>query len=221
MVQKLRFVSFSPKDKESRNTLLKYLHATADNALTKELGVLKYIISTTKDESKDSAVYCIEEYADEAAFQFHNQQDTVQEMIKWLGSGGLSSAPIIHQLEPLEGCNSFTRSEVINYSDLLVVFSEVEYKPDTASTTYSYWQDIVSTSRAERPGTFVYGVWKDIKQPNKLFIFHAYESVDYLMNVHVPSKAIQAMLENEKDIRICLRPWMLQKKGGFLYKSPN
>lgn len=138
-----------------------------------------------------------------------------------MGSGGLNSAPTIYQLEPLEGCNSFTRPELANHADPFVVFSEVEYKPGTASTTHSYWQDIVSTSKAERPGTLIYGVWKDINQPDKLFMFHAYESMDYLMKVHVPSKPVQAMLENEKDIRTGLRPWMLQKKGGFLYKGPK
>lgn len=140
-------------------------------------------------------------------------------MIKWLGSGHLNSAPTIHQLEPLEASNNFTKPEVANHADPFVAFSEVEYRPDTASKTYAYWQDIVNTSRAERPGTLIYGVWKDIKQPNKLFIFHAYDSMDYLMKVHVPSKPVQAMLENEKDIRIGLRPWMLQRRGGYLYKD--
>ncbi|KAL7904283.1 hypothetical protein GGI35DRAFT_204648 [Trichoderma velutinum] len=140
-------------------------------------------------------------------------------MIKWLESGVLNSAPTIHQLEPLEGCNNFTRPEVASHADPFVAFSEVEYKPGTASKTYAYWQDIINTSRVDRLGTLVYGVWKDISQPNKLFMFHVYESMDYLMNVHVPSKPVQAMLENEKDIRIGLRPWMLQRRGGYLYKT--
>lgn len=140
----------------------------------------------------------ISRYADEAALQIHNQQGAVKEMIKWLGLGVLKSDPIIRQLELLERCSNFTRPEVANHAGPLVVFSEVEYKPDTASKTHAYWEDIVNTSRAERPGTLVYGVWKDINQPNKLFIFHAYENMDYLMKVHVPSKPVQAMLENEK-----------------------
>lgn len=158
-------------------------------------------------------------YANEAALQIHNQQDAVKEMANWMRPGVLNSAPSIRRLEPLEGCSNLTRPEVANHADPFVVFSEVEYKPDTASKTYASWEDIVNTSRAERPGTLVYGVWKDINQPNKLFIFHAYESKDYLMQVHVPSKPIQAMLENEKDIRIGLRPWMLQTRGGYLYKD--
>ncbi|KAL6693011.1 hypothetical protein J3F84DRAFT_396496 [Trichoderma pleuroticola] len=219
MNQKLLFASFSPKDKEARDILLKHLHAIADNASAKEPGVLKYIITTAKDESTDPAVYVIEEYADEAALQIHNQQDTVKEMINWLRPGVLNSAPIIHRLEPLEGWSNFTRPEVANHANLFVVFSEIEYKPDTASKTHAYWEDIVNTSRAERPGTLIYGVWKDTNQPNKLFIFHAYESMDYLMKVHVPSKPVQAMLENEKDIRVGLRPWMLQTRGGYSYKD--
>ncbi|KAL6802734.1 hypothetical protein GGI42DRAFT_342936 [Trichoderma sp. SZMC 28013] len=207
MGQKLLFASFSPKDKEAQDTILRHLHAIADNALAKEPGVLKYIITTAKEESTDPAIYVIEEYADEAALQIHNQQGAVKEMIKWLGLGVLKSDPIIRQLELLERCSNFTRPEVANHAGPLVVFSEVEYKPDTASKTHAYWEDIVNTSRAERPGTLVYGVWKDINQPNKLFIFHAYENMDYLMKVHVPR------------IRVGLRPWMLQTRGGYSYKD--
>ncbi|KAJ4854370.1 uncharacterized protein T069G_11349 [Trichoderma breve] len=219
MGQKLLFASYLPKDKEARDMLLRHLNAIANNALAKEPGVLKRIITTSKEESTDPAVYVFEEYADEAALQTHNQEDAVKEMINWLRPGVLNSAPTIHRLEPLEGCNNFTRPEVANHADSFIVFSEVEYKPDTASKTHAYWEDIVNTSRAERPGTLIYGVWKDINQPNKLFIFHAYESMDYLMKVHVPSKPVQAMLENEKDLRIGLRPWMLQMRGGYLYKD--
>lgn len=79
MGQKLVFISFLPKDEGARdmvrnqiphpgyylliNTikLLKHLHSIADNALTKEPEVLKYIITTAKGESTDLAVYVIEE----------------------------------------------------------------------------------------------------------------------------------------------------------------
>ncbi|KAL7955535.1 hypothetical protein V8C34DRAFT_327053 [Trichoderma compactum] len=201
MGQKLLFASFSPKDKEARDTLLRHLYAIADNALAKEPGALKYIITTAKEESTGPAMYVI-------------GGKMLSKMINWLRPEVLDSAPTIRRLEPLEGCSNFTRPEVANHADRFVVFSEVEYKPDTALKTYAYWEDVVSTSRAERPGTLVYGVWKDINQPNKLFIFQTYESMDYLMKFHAPSKPVQAMLENEKDIRVGLRPWMLQTRGG-------
>jgi quinol monooxygenase YgiN len=146
------------------------------------------------------------------------QQEGTQALVKWLSSGGLGGAPTIWELEPIDGY-SFTRPEVTKYVDPLLVFTELEYKPDTVSTTLPYWRAVFETTKNDELGTLFWELTKDPKEPNKLFVVHAYENQDYLLNVHAPSKAMQAALEHGKDIRIGMKFHMLKVQGGFLYKD--
>ncbi|RFU28494.1 hypothetical protein B7463_g7829, partial [Scytalidium lignicola] len=178
-------VQLSPTDKETRDMLLKYLQETADHAVKNEPGTLKYSLATSRDES-DLSLYVIEEYADQTAFDFHMQQDGVQAMGKWMSAGGLDSAPTIWELEHIDGFN-FTRPEVTRHADPFVIFTEIDYKPDTGSSTLPYWKAVVEAGENDELGTLVYGICRDPKNADKLFVVHAYESRDYLMDVHVPN----------------------------------
>jgi quinol monooxygenase YgiN len=157
-------------------------------------------------------------YADQAAFDFHVQQEIAQALVKWLSFGGLCGAPKIWELEPIDGY-SFTRPEVIKHVDPLLVFTELQYKPDTVSTTLPYWKAVFETTKNDELGALFWGLTKDPKEPDKLFVVHAYESQEYLMNVHAPSTAMQATLEHGKDIRIGINFHMLKVHGGFLSKD--
>ena len=147
--------------------------------------------------------------------------DGVKALIQLFADGAVldpSISPIIHTLEYLPNFR-FSREEVISHPDPHVVFCALDYIPGGVETSIPYWKAVVETGRDHEPGTLVYGILKDPKNENRLCALETYESPEYLMDVHVPSKAIQESIANTKHLRTGLKHHFMQKKGGFLHRK--
>lgn len=146
-------------------------------------------------------------------------QPGVQSMVQWIASGNaLESAPRQLDLEYIDGFD-FTRKQAAETQDPCVVLAELDYKPDTVQKSIPYWKAVVETGRENEPGTLVYGILKDPKEQHKLFTVEAYESKEYLTDVHVKSKAIEESIKNTKHLRDGLKHQFLKVRGGFLHKD--
>lgn len=126
--------------------------------------------------------------------------------------------PTLHVLEFIPPL-SFNREEVLKHEDPHVIFATLDYIPGGVETSIPYWKAVVETGRDNEPGTLVYGILKDPNTVNRLCTIEAYESADYLRDVHVPSQAIQNSIANTKHLRTGLKHNFLKKKAGFLYKK--
>jgi quinol monooxygenase YgiN len=143
----------------------------------------------------------------------------VLEMLKWMGSEPVfDGAPTLHNLHFIDGLD-FVRPEVSEHSDPYVVFAELNYKLDSAAMSLPYWKEVVVTGRDKEPGTLVYGVLKDSAKEDTLCTIEAYESLEYLTDVHVPSEAVQENIKNTKDLRTSLKHHILKMEAGFLHRD--
>lgn len=156
-----------------------------------------------------------ERYADEAAFENHMQQTSVQELGAWAAKG-LAEPPKIWTLN-LQEDSSFTKPEVTQCADPTVVFTELGYKPGTLQSTLPYWKKVAEVSKAES-GTLAWGLALDPEDSDKLAIIHVYESQDYLMKVHATSKEIQEAQDFTLDLKTQFAPYFLKLVGGYLWK---
>jgi quinol monooxygenase YgiN len=143
----------------------------------------------------------------------------VKDMIKWSTTEKLfGDAPTIHQLEFIDGFD-FSRDSVNQAPDPHVLFADLGYQSGTVPQSLPYWKEVVETGRNDEPGTLMYGVLKDPASPDKLYVLEAYESAQYLADVHVPSKAIQDSVKNTKHLRTGLKHTPLKLHAGFLHRE--
>jgi quinol monooxygenase YgiN len=143
----------------------------------------------------------------------------VKEMISWMGTVPLlTGAPTIHQLEFIPSF-SFSRPQVATSPNAHIIFATLDYKPDTIPTSLPYWKAVVDTSKNDELGTLLYGICKDPADGNKLYTLEAYESKEYLTNVHVKSKAIEESIKNTKHLRDGLKHTFLKLEAGYLFKE--
>ncbi|KAH6898120.1 hypothetical protein B0T10DRAFT_471826 [Thelonectria olida] len=203
-----------------RDELLESLGHLAEIAQKDEPGTLKYAaLIPREDDSK--TVYAVEEYTDKAAFDLHMSSTGVKDINQWFADEKVldpDDTPDVHILEYLPGFR-FARAEVLKRPDPHVIFAELDYILGGLDTSIPYWKAVVETGRDHEPGTLVYGILKDTQKENRLCSIEAYESPEYLRDVHVPSQAIHNSIANTKHLRTGLRHHFLQKRGGFLYKE--
>lgn len=158
-------------------------------------------------------------YADEAAFDAHMATEGVKSMMAWLSGGTrFGGTPEINMLEMMDGFH-FSRPDVATGEDPHILFAELSYHPGGVSKSLPYWQAVVDTGRDDEPRTWVYAVNKDPSNEDRLCVFETYESPDYLVDVHVPSRAIQESIKNTKDLRTGLKHTKLKIIKGFLHKG--
>lgn len=161
----------------------------------------------------------VSRYEDEAAFESHLAEPGVKALIEWIGTGKvLEGAPRILDLQYVDDFY-FSRGEVSKHEDPCVVIAELDYKPDTVQQSIPYWKAVADTGREKEAGTLVYGILRDPKEQNKLFTVEAYDSKEYLLDVHAKSKAVDESIKNTKHLREGLKHHFLKIQGGFLYKA--
>lgn len=147
------------------------------------------------------------------------QTPGVQDMIKWSTAEKVfGDAPTIHQLEFIDGFE-FSRVGVDATKDPHVLFADLSYQSGTVAQSLPYWKEVVETGRNDEPGTLVYGVLKNPANQDKLYVLEAYESKQYLADVHVPSRAIQESVKNTKHLRTGLTHTALKLVAGFLHRE--
>ncbi|KAJ6185909.1 hypothetical protein N7519_007210 [Penicillium mononematosum] len=220
MFPKAVVARLAPKDKAAQEKLLKLLRTAADHAHKNEPGLRRYAFTIEaqtplSQTPNERAVWVIEEYADEPAYEEHFRQIPIRELSAWLAVG-LGEAPKIWTLEVQED-SSFTKPEVIGYEDPTIVFTDLGYKQGTLQSTLPYWKKVADASKAES-GTFVWGVALNRAESDRLAVIHIYESLEYLINVHAASKEMQDIQGFTADLRTVLAPHFLKFVGGYLWK---
>ncbi|KXJ90405.1 hypothetical protein Micbo1qcDRAFT_205253 [Microdochium bolleyi] len=223
MARKLVVARMPLADAEAKEQFIKFLSDASDYALQSEPGIAKYAICLPRDDLDGNVVYAVEEYADDATFNSHMSTPTVKKMMDWMGSGArLSGDPQINELEMMPGFH-FSRPAVTkaisDQQDPHVLFADLTYQPGSVDTAIPYWQEVVNTGRDDEPGTWVYAVNKDPKHENRICVLETYESPEYLVDVHVPSKAIQDSIGNTKHLRTGLVHTKLKLIKGFLHRE--
>ncbi len=198
------------------------LASTSDYSKANEPGVLSYAVFLGREDDQKT-VYMIEVYADEAAFNTHMQSDKVKDMIAWMGANPvLDGAPTVLELDVVEDFGFFSREAAADpaVADPFVVVAEVGYKDGSlVQQALPHWAKVVKTTKDDEPGSYVYTLALNPAEPTKLYSFEAYESKDYLWNVHVKSQAVQDNVAATKDWRNGLTHHLLRKHHGFLARS--
>ncbi|KAF7563971.1 hypothetical protein G7046_g169 [Stylonectria norvegica] len=200
---------------EDRDEALKKFDAIASAVIKNEPGVVKYGIHVPREDDGKTIVI-IEEYVDKAAHAAHMATPAVVELIEFLTNAGVETT--IHFLEYLPNFG-FTRDAILTHPDPHVMFAELDYYPGGVDTSIPYWKAVVESGRENEPGTLMYGILKDPSKENRLVSIEAYESPAYLMEVHVPSKAIQESIGNTKHLRTGLKHHIMKRRGGFLLRE--
>jgi len=181
-----------------------------------EPSVSKYAVFVPRDEADANTAWVIEEYKDQASFDAHMAHPLVQDMIKWMGSGNiLKGTPTIHMLDYVNDL-SFSKPQVVKAQDPFVVFATIEWHPGKRDQSIPYWTNVLEESRTES-GTFVYGVLTDSDKTEVSHTLEAYESKDYLWDVHVKQNAaVHETVKDTKQWRISLEHNFLKMVGGFI-----
>lgn len=178
-------------------------------------GVTKYAVCVPRDEADTTSVWVIEEYKDQTAFDSHMASSMVVDMIKWMSSGNiLDGEPEMHMLDYLNGL-TFVKPEVKDVKDPFIVFATIEWQPGKRADSLPYWTQVTEDGKSET-GTLVYGILGAKDKPDTQRTIEAYESKEYLWDVHVKNTGVQETVKNTKDWRISLKHDMLKMVGGFL-----
>ena len=83
-----------------------------------------------------------------------------------------------------------------------VAIAKIEYAPGTRSSGIEHWKHVAqSVEETEREGTYTYWFLTDPTSEITLYSLERYRDESYLWDMHVPSKAIQENIKNQKSIR--------------------
>ena len=190
----------------------------SDYSRQSEPETTKYAVCIARDDADDKTCWVIEEYANRAAFDSHMAHPLVQDMIKWMSSGNiLAGAPELYMLEYVDDL-AFTKPEVAKVNDPYICFARIVYHPSKREEAVPYWKNVFAETKGES-GTFVYGILLDKEKPDTLHTIEAYESKEFLWDVHVKqNNAIQESIKNTSSLRVSLEHNLLKQVGGYLSK---
>lgn len=161
-------------------------------------------------------------FADHASSDLHLNSPQVLDINNWLIQNPAffdGSRPIIlNDLESISSDFGFTRPQVRDHQDLYVVIAEITYMLGGFAASKPYWEAVVESSREGEPGTLSYGVLKDLSEEEKLATFEAYESQEYLNDVHAPSDAVRQNIHETSYMRAGSERHVFKMVAGYLYK---
>ena len=162
--------------------------------------MLRYLVTIPIDESNETDIYMIEEYADQAALDAHLNAPPVQDLISLFGQPGvLARAPDVHNLTP---SIDFARPELKSLSlekKPAVVIANFPFKAGTLSHALEGWRELIAYSEKTEPQTWGYTVMED-SESSMLRTAEVYENWEFVKGVHLKSPAVTANAEhNGKD----------------------
>ncbi|CAO2648205.1 Nn.00g074720.m01.CDS01 [Neocucurbitaria sp. VM-36] len=80
--------------------------------------------------------------------------------------------------------------------------AKIQYAPGKRPEGIEHWKAVAaSVAETEKEGTYTYWFLADPEDENVLYSLERYKDEAYLWDVHVPSKAIQENIANQKHIR--------------------
>jgi quinol monooxygenase YgiN len=95
----------------------------------------------------------------------------------------------------------FTRPELAGLDNPFVVLAKLNYTKEGFAEGLEGWAPIVAYGESKEKGVFTYSVGKDVEHENRLTLVEAYESEEYLMEVHFKSAPVQKKLQDEDRLR--------------------
>ncbi|KAH7087225.1 hypothetical protein FB567DRAFT_62862 [Paraphoma chrysanthemicola] len=98
-----------------------------------------------------------------------------------------------------------------------VAMARIQYAPGTRIEGIEHWKHVAaSVAKEEEEGTYTYWFLADPEDEDVLYSLERYKDEKYLWDVHVPSKAIQENMKNQKHIRtgLLLRDFESSESDG-------
>ncbi len=128
------------------------------------------------------------------------------------------ATPILTQnLTALSG-QDFVKADFANIKDPYFVVESQTYMDGGVHHVLEHWEEQVDESRDET-GTLSFGLYTDPTNEDRIYTIAAYESEDYLKNVHTKSRTAREVEEHTAGMRLAMDRTVLQKKGGYLNKG--
>ncbi|KAG4439473.1 hypothetical protein IFR05_005052 [Cadophora sp. M221] len=214
------FLRLNPINQKAKEELYEHLVTLSRVTQDTEPGVLRYSYATAYDP-EDELIYMIEEYASQEAANDHMKTKEYSALVKWIGTGALGAGPAIQRMVPADPLiNNFVRPQIaLQQSNVALIYTEVIYHPGKAATVLEHWKAVAKVSEDQELGTLLWGAWKDPGQDDRVFIVHAYESLEYLFEEHVNSRAMKNFRALGDEYIKEMNVLKLKVEGGFLYKK--
>ncbi len=161
-------------------------------------------------------------YDDDETFYKHLAADLVaKSLFDWSRSipGFFAKDVLVQNFTVINGMN-FVKPEFASASDPYIVVEALTYQRGGVHHVLEHWEEGVSASRNET-GTLLFGLYTDPSNADKIYTLAAYESEDFLKNIHAKSATALELERHTRGMRTSLQTTLLQKRGGFLYKGPS
>ncbi|KIH89892.1 hypothetical protein SPBR_09056 [Sporothrix brasiliensis 5110] len=188
---------------QKRDELLRVVAPVTAFAHAGEPGVSKYAALVARDDPTDAALYMIEEYDDQAAFDSHVATDSVGRFVQWLGvPGHVDGAPVVWFTAHTD--LEYVSPQLDRATDAYVVVSTYRVPKKDVREQFAG-----AFTAARRRGALWFGVYTDKEKGSDVVVTaEAYSTVAGYAGpasllgagAHVASTAV------------------LQVKHGFLYK---
>ncbi|KAH7119865.1 hypothetical protein B0J11DRAFT_71625 [Dendryphion nanum] len=202
---------------EAKKTVFNLLSKISEAVKANEPDAYRYAITEPR-QGDDKAIWMVEEFKDQAAYDSHLASEPIVNLYKFIGENPalISGTP---NIIIAEASSAFTRPEVTNSTDPFIVFAAINYKEGKRAEALEGWKTVTSETKKNEPETLSYYILKDRANELTVNTLEIYASEDYFRKVHMPSEAVKANKEKYGDeFRTGLSFQQLKFIGGFLHK---
>jgi quinol monooxygenase YgiN len=111
----------------------------------------------------------------------------------------LQGAPEIWHSHEIE---AFSRPKLGEHKSPFVVLAKLNYQSGSLEDAVQGWKPVVAYAQAKERGVLTYTLGKDMEHQNRITLVEAYESEQYLREVHFKSAPVQQKLQEEEHLRV-------------------
>ena len=163
-----------------------------------------------------SIAYQISRYLNDAGFELHCRQPSVQKVRAMISDDTVKGTPLALILG-VDRDFGFTRPEISQISDPFVVIVQLFHKPGTGAEALRALESMVETSRQDS-GTLGFVLFPDSKDLDAVRFMGIYKSQEHYFNVHLKSKETEEFRVATNHIVVERKAHFLKPIGGFLSK---
>ncbi|KAF2022344.1 hypothetical protein BU24DRAFT_417993 [Aaosphaeria arxii CBS 175.79] len=204
---------------EARQSVIDALSKVSAFSRDHEPGVVRYAIAVPRDATDEAAVWVVEEYTSQAAFDQHMGSKPVTDLIAYFTANPALFAGET-KVAMTEPSSTFTRPEISNTEDPHFVYAAIDYKEGERDEALEGWKTVTSETQKNEPETLSYSILKDKGNSVTINTLEVYASEAYFKQVHVPSNAVKENRQKYGDeIRTSMKWAILKKVAGYLYKE--
>lgn len=128
----------------------------------------------------------------------------------------------VHILQSLPAVGPrILRAPLQNHADPHIALFEIDYTPGGVDVAAPKLAAVLDSARDAEPGTLLFDVLWDTtaQRTDTLFLLEAYESGEYLQNVHEANPAVQEVGKATQEVRTRVKQHVLKKVAGYLHKE--